>query len=127
VDPRPELQLTAELPPTARIVPSSSDAFFATQAEAERNDALQQSTDHSSLLQTAQQMLSGQARYLEDLSLKEERAEQAVDELENLKREMLYYIQYSKPTRNLDPLRVQRLIELAKKTVSPSAVTRRTR
>jgi hypothetical protein len=33
VDPRPELQLTAELPPTARIVPSSSDAFFATQAE----------------------------------------------------------------------------------------------
>ncbi|WP_398325111.1 hypothetical protein [Vulcanococcus sp.] len=127
VDPRPELQLTAELPPTARIVPSSSDAFFATQAEAERNDALQQSTDHSSLLQTAQQMLSGQARYLEDLSLKEERAEQAVDELENLKREMLYYIQYSKPTRNLDPLRVQRLIELAKKTVPPSAATRRTR
>jgi hypothetical protein len=72
-------------------------------------------------------MLSGQARYLEDLSLKEERAEQAVDELENLKREMLYYIQYSKPTRNLDPLRVQRLIELAKKTVPPSAATRRTR
>ncbi|MEB3277150.1 MAG: class I SAM-dependent methyltransferase, partial [Cyanobacteriota bacterium] len=34
VDPRPELKLTAELPPTARIVASSSDAFFAQQAEA---------------------------------------------------------------------------------------------
>jgi hypothetical protein len=34
VDPRPELKLTAELPPTARIVASSSDAFFATQAKA---------------------------------------------------------------------------------------------
>ncbi len=99
----------------------------ASKAQAERDDALQQSTDHSSLLQTAQQMLSGQARYLEDLSLKEERAEQAVDELDILKREMLYYIQYSKPARNLDPLRVQRLIELAKKTVPPSAATRRTR
>jgi len=34
VDPRPELKLKAELPPTAHIVPSSSDAFFATQADA---------------------------------------------------------------------------------------------
>jgi predicted O-methyltransferase YrrM len=34
VDPRPELKLTAELPPSARIVASSSDAFFAQQAEA---------------------------------------------------------------------------------------------
>ncbi len=34
VDPRPELKLTAELPPAAQIVPSSSDAFFATQAKA---------------------------------------------------------------------------------------------
>ena len=34
VDPRPELKLTAELPPAARIVASSSDAFFATQAKA---------------------------------------------------------------------------------------------
>jgi len=34
VDPRPELKLTAELPPTARIVASSSDAFFAQQAQA---------------------------------------------------------------------------------------------
>ena len=34
VDPRPELKLTAELPPTARIVASSSDAFFKHQAQA---------------------------------------------------------------------------------------------
>ena len=34
VDPRPELKLTAELLPTARIVASSSDAFFANQAAA---------------------------------------------------------------------------------------------
>ena len=34
VDPRPELKLSAELLPTARIVASSSDAFFANQAAA---------------------------------------------------------------------------------------------
>ena len=34
VDPRPELKLSVELPPTARIVASSSDAFFAQQAQA---------------------------------------------------------------------------------------------
>jgi len=33
VDPRPELSLSVELPPTARILASSSDAFFATQAQ----------------------------------------------------------------------------------------------
>ncbi|TVS07298.1 MAG: class I SAM-dependent methyltransferase [Cyanobium sp. PLM2.Bin73] len=32
IDPRPELRLSVELPPTARIVASSSDAFFASQA-----------------------------------------------------------------------------------------------
>jgi hypothetical protein len=34
VDPRPELKLSAELPATARILASSSDAFFAKQASA---------------------------------------------------------------------------------------------
>jgi hypothetical protein len=34
VDPRPELRLSAQLPPTAQIVASSSDAFFAQQAAA---------------------------------------------------------------------------------------------
>ncbi|MBD2551524.1 class I SAM-dependent methyltransferase [Microcystis elabens FACHB-917] len=34
VDPRPELRLSVELPPTTRIVASSSDAFFAQQANA---------------------------------------------------------------------------------------------
>ena len=85
----------------------------------ERDDVIKQSADNASLLQTAQRMLDGQARYLEDLSLKEERADQAVDELRLLKDEMLYYIQYSKPTRAIDPERVQRLIELAK---TPTAV-----
>ena len=85
----------------------------------ERDDVIKQSGDNASLLQTAQRMLDGQARYLEDLSLKEERADQAVDELRLLKDEMLYYIQYSKPTRAIDPERVQRLIELAK---TPTAV-----
>jgi hypothetical protein len=33
VDPRPELRLSVKLPPTARIVASSSDAFFASQAQ----------------------------------------------------------------------------------------------
>ena len=85
----------------------------------ERDDVIKQSADNASLLQTAQRMLDGQARYLEDLSLKEERADQAVNELRLLKDEMLYYIQYSKPTRAIDPERVQRLIELAK---TPTAV-----
>ena len=85
----------------------------------ERDDVIKQSADNASLLQTAQRMLDAQARYLEDLSLKEERADQAVNELRLLKDEMLYYIQYSKPTRAIDPERVQRLIELAK---TPTAV-----
>jgi chromosome segregation ATPase len=96
----------------------------ATKAQSERDEAVQQATDNASLLQTAQRMLDGQARYLEDLSLKEERAEQAVEELRLLKAEMLYYIQHSKPTRALDPERVQRLIELAKTPVNQPASIR---
>jgi chromosome segregation ATPase len=87
----------------------------------ERDEVIKQSADNASLLQTAQRMLDGQARYLEDLSLKEERADQAVDELRLLKDEMLYYIQYSKPARAIDPKRVQRLIELTK---TPTAVAK---
>lgn len=34
VDPRPDLRMSVDLPPTARIVASSSDAFFAQQAAA---------------------------------------------------------------------------------------------
>ena len=42
-------------------------------------------------------MLEG-VRYLEDLSLKEELADQAMDELQILKREILYYITHSRPS-----------------------------
>ena len=67
-------------------------------------------------------MLYGQARYLEDLSLKEEQAEKAVDELRLLKEEIRYYIQHSRPGSTLNPEQIQRLIELAEK---PAATSRR--
>ena len=59
-------------------------------------------------------MLEGQARYLEDVSLREERAAQAIDRLRLLEAEILYYIQHSKPLASLDPERINRLIELVK-------------
>ena len=59
-------------------------------------------------------MLEGQALYLEDLSSKEELAEQAMDENRLLKKEILYYLQHSRPARSLEPESVPRLIELAK-------------
>ena len=73
-----------------------------------------QAKQKSDLLKTAQRMLDGQARYLEDLSLKEEQAEQAMDELRLLKQEIFHYIQNSRPLRSLDPDRISRLIELVK-------------
>lgn len=72
----------------------------------------------SNLLDTAQRMLDGQARYLEDLSIKEELAEQAMDELRLLKREIFHYIQHSRPAKGLKPEQVSRLIELVKKPVT---------
>lgn len=72
------------------------------------------SSEQSTLLETAQRMLEGQARYLEDLSRKEEQAEQSMDELRLLKKEISYYIQHSRPSSSLDPDQVSRLIELAK-------------
>ncbi len=59
-------------------------------------------------------MLEGQARYLEDVSLMEERAAQAIDRLRLVEAEILYYIQHSKPLASLDPERINRLIELVK-------------
>ena len=66
------------------------------------------------LLGTAQSMLEGQARYLEDVSLREERAAQALDRIRLLEAEVLYYLRHSKPLPSLDPSRVNRLVELAK-------------
>ena len=81
------------------------------------NEAVKDAEQNADLLKTAQRMLDGQARYLEDLSLKEEDAAKAIDELRLLKKEIYYYIQFSKPSRNLDPSRIQRLVDLVKTLV----------
>ena len=80
----------------------------------ERDEILTQAQQNSDLLKTAQRMLDGQARYLEDLSLKEEQAERAIDELRLLKQEIFHYIQNSRPARSLKTEHVSRLIELVK-------------
>ena len=89
------------------------------QLKAERDEASSQAQSQSELVKTAQRMLEGQARYLEDLSRKEEQADQAIDELRMLKREILHYIHHSRPNPSLDPQKIQRLIELAKQTAVP--------
>ena len=73
-----------------------------------------QRQEEQRLLSTAQAMLEGQARYLEDVSLREEQAAQAIDRLQLLEAEILYYLRYSKPLAKLDPQRINRLIQLAK-------------
>ena len=84
----------------------------------ERDKALQQIEENAQLLQTAQRMLDGQARYLEDLGLKEERADQALDLLRLLEGEIRYYIGHTKPIAAMNPERVQRLVEIAKRPTS---------
>ena len=80
----------------------------------ERNAVIQQAEQNATLLSTAQRMLEGQARYLEDVSSREEQAAQALDRIRLLEAEILYYIQHSKPLASLDPGRINRLIQLAK-------------
>ncbi len=77
-------------------------------------DLQRQRVDEQQLLGTAQAMLEGQARYLEDVSLREERAAQASDRLQLLEAEILYYLRHSKPLASLNPERINRLIQLAK-------------
>ena len=74
----------------------------------------QQRSAEQQLLATAQSMLEGQARYLEDVSHREEQAAQALDRLRLLEAEIRYYIRHSKPLASLDPQRINRLIQLAK-------------
>lgn len=74
----------------------------------------QQRGAEQQLLATAQSMLEGQARYLEDVSHREEQAAQALDRLRLLEAEIGYYICHSKPLASLDPQRINRLIQLAK-------------
>ena len=88
------------------------------QAVAEREAILAQDEQNSDLLKTAQRMLDGQARYLEDLSLKEERADNALELLRLLEDEIRYYIGHTKPTSTMNPDRVQRLVEIAKRPMS---------
>ena len=59
-------------------------------------------------------MLEGQARYLKDVSHREEQAAQALDRLRLLEAEIGYYIRHSKPLASLNPQRINRLIQLAK-------------
>jgi hypothetical protein len=54
------------------------------------------------------------ARYLEDVSLREEKAAQALDRLRLLEAEIHYYLRHSKPLSSLDPQKINRLIQLAK-------------
>jgi hypothetical protein len=70
--------------------------------------------EEQQLLSTAQAMLEGQARYLEDVSLREEKAAQALDRLRLLEAEILYYLRHSKPSPQLNPKKINRLIQLAK-------------
>jgi hypothetical protein len=84
----------------------------------ERNAVIQQAEQNATLLRTAQRMLEGQARYLEDVSSREEQAAQALDRIRLLEAEILYYIQHSKPLASLDPARINRLIQLAKQVDS---------
>jgi len=70
--------------------------------------------EEQQLLNTAQTMLEGQARYLEDVSLREEQAAKALDRVRLLEAEILYYLRHSKPQPSIDLQRVNRLIQLAK-------------
>jgi hypothetical protein len=83
-----------------------------TQAQLEQLQSQRQQEQH--LLSTAQAMLEGQARYLEDVSLREENAAQAIDRLRLLEAEILYYLRHSRPLASLDPDRINRLVQLAK-------------
>lgn len=83
-------------------------------AQAELQALQAQRLEEQRLLGTAQTMLEGQARYLEDVSLREEQAAQALDRLRLLEAEIVYYIRHSQPRASLDVQRVNRLVELAK-------------
>lgn len=84
------------------------------QRDNQLSELQRQHEEQQKLLNTAQAMLEGQARYLEDVSLREERAAQAIDQLRLLEAEILHYLRHSKPLASLDAQRISRLIQLAK-------------
>jgi len=95
------------------------------QVVAERDEVINRAEQHTTLLSTAQRMLEGQARYLDDVSSREEQAAQALDRIRLLEAEILYYIQHSKPLSSLDPQRINRLIQLAKQAEPPQPTASR--
>jgi len=83
-------------------------------SQAQLGEVQRHRQEEQQLLSTAQAMLEGQARYLENVSLREEKAAQALDRLRLLEAEIHYYLRHSKPLASLDPQKVNRLIQLAK-------------
>ena len=83
-------------------------------SQAELGEVQRHRQEEQQLLSTAQAMLEGQARYLENVSLREEKAAQALDRLRLLEAEIHYYLRHSKPLASLDPQKINRLIQLAK-------------
>ena len=83
-------------------------------SQAELGELQRHRQEEQQLLSTAQTMLEGQARYLENVSLREEKAAQALDRLRLLEAEIHYYLRHSKPLASLDPQKINRLIQLAK-------------
>ncbi len=84
------------------------------QSQAQLAELQQIRNQEQQLLSTAQTMLEGQARYLEDVSSREEQAAQAMDRLRLLEAKIPYYLRHSKPLASLDPQQINRLIQLAK-------------
>lgn len=119
--PPPQAQLSAEPQPPAAPdpEPQAREEVTSLREALGRSEALlqelqRQRLDEQRLLHTAQTMLEGQARYLEDVSLREEKAAQAVDRLRLLEAEIAYYIAHSRPLPSIESSRILRLIELAK-------------
>ena len=83
-------------------------------SQAQLGEVQRHRQEEQQLLSTAQAMLEGQARYLENVSLREEKAAQALDRLRLLEAEIHYYLRHSKPLASLDPQKINRLIQLAK-------------
>lgn len=116
-----EPQLSAESQPPAapESGPQAREDVTSLREALGRSEALlqdlqRQRLDEQRLLHTAQTMLEGQARYLEDVSLREEKAAQALDRLRLLEAEIAYYIAHSRPLPSIEANRILRLIELAK-------------
>jgi DNA repair exonuclease SbcCD ATPase subunit len=111
-----QLERDLEAVRAAAPAPDTLDALQTELEAARARLAAQeiQRREEKELLGTAQRMLEGQARYLDDVSRREEEAAQAMDRERQLEAEIRYYLQHSRPTGGLDPQRISRVIQLAK-------------